>query len=58
MDILIAIYLQKNCWDIIEWMDIDDIIWVVNKIENDRNNYEWWWYITERLNSLDMKDYF
>lgn len=58
MQILIAIYLQKNCWAIIEWMDIEDIQWIVNRIEYDRDSYEWWWYITERMNTLDMKDYF
>ncbi len=58
MQILIAIYLQKNYWAVIEWMDIDDIQWIVNRIEYDRDNYEWWGYITERMNTLDMKDYF
>ena len=58
MQILIAIYLQKNYWAVIEWMDIDDIQWIVNRIEYDRDDYDWWWYITERMNTLDMKDYF
>lgn len=58
MQILIAIYLQKNYWAVIEWMDIDDIQWIVNRIEYDRDEYEWWWYITERMDTLDMKYYF
>lgn len=58
MQILIAIYLQKNYWAVIEWMDIEDIQWIVNRIEYDRDNYDWWWYITERMDTLDMKDYF
>ena len=58
MQILIAIYLQQNYCAVIEWMDIDDIQWIVNRIEYDRDEYEWWWYITERMDTLDMKYYF
>lgn len=59
MEILIAIWLQKHYWEIIEWMDIEDIEWIINRISNDWYDYAWaYTYISEWLPTIDMKEYF